>query len=246
MSNRKFHKNSNRNNNNRSSPIDWALSGDKFKKHYEIQHKLASRGPDQFWSKDAANACQIDIFRAPIQEAAHLQREALNADYTLIGRARKLSCSPTALNRLVGSKSGNDSGSLLRVGRKVLVNCTVHGVTEGFFPQRRGDRGPRMTAVCSKCFWMSRNKPAEFREMVQLEDSLRAIGRGGKVQTQNRDPAPKDETRTNQQIPIVEETLPKGQDLTSLSKLELRALCEEQQLPVSGTKAVLIQRLTKL
>jgi len=192
-------------------------------KHAETQKSLVEDNVTVGWDPVAKANSGILAYVKP-ESAGVEQVEQLVSDAVRLNSVNDLMTSPMSAAKLLVNR-GQDGRVrcryFTRVGHARMVVCTCEGRaqrTRGYIVLLRGNRNPSRAPLCDKCLGKM------SRDHNYMESCL---------------PARREQRTVSKPIEKVR-TAP---DYWTHTVVELRELCRNQDLPVSGTKSEVISRL---
>jgi len=223
--------------------MEWLLR--YWDSHVEKQRELFNNNIQIGWSEENLKCEDLMAYTKPLNEAAASQSAQLKRDHALLDTASLLiTCPEDAANVLSErTQDGNvRCRYFTRVGHVREVICTCEGRprrSRGYRVQLRGARNPLSRPICDKCLGALSRDPKYLAEVYKR----------GRFKPRNKKTDHKKRTEWTQkkerpiQRQVVDEVRVNHWDSTVV---ELRALCRNKGIPVSGTKGELVARLSEV
>jgi hypothetical protein len=201
--------------------LRWLLR--PYSTHSAKQRELLGESLHVGWSEGIKREVPLHAY-ANIDRVVEMQEEVLFEDLTTLRSVRERSCSPYEAARLLLFRDGV-SGKVkcryfTRVGPIRAILTSFDGqirIGRGFRVQIRGQREPARLIVCDKT----------LAKLVRDEEWRNALF--NQIPTRTRDRKPREPSRAKQ--------------LWNKTVNDLRQECRDKGIPVSGTKAEVIDRI---
>lgn len=222
--------------------MNWLLR--YWDSHVVKQGELFSNNIQIGWSEENRSADDLMAYCKPKNEAAESQARQLYDDHRKLEAVKHLITCPEDAARALAEKTADGQIKckfFTRIGHVREVICTCEGrprPSRGYRVQLRGARNPLARPICDKCLG------AFSRDNAHLVEVYNRIQDRRKPKPRPINPMYATKPKQERKPKPAKPSKPTSADLWKLTVVELRALCRKKDLPSSGTKGVLVDRLT--